>query len=171
MLTCRECGAELHEDQKVCIQCGKRTIRGDGYDWDQKSFRPTRNMYIGAGAVVLVLLIIILINALKVIPPDQVSQTWFEAMTQRDSKMGAKLVTKEFVDKLGERQLTVRDLADEYNGEVAAYDGKFRISSCVMKGNNAATTIVLIEYPDGRKGGHVIELVKQGRRWLVNSVQ
>lgn len=172
MLTCKKCGAELHEDQKVCIQCGTRTIRGDGFDYDSKKWSPPKSLKIGAGAVALLLLIIIAVNALKVTPPEQVGKEWFSAIADREIRAASKMATPNLESTLQTRGMSVRTLSEEIYNEVESYEASYAFGSPVLQGKTAASIQVTLNRPgDGYGRTFFIDLVKQGRKWRVDSVR
>ncbi|MCL5102771.1 MAG: zinc ribbon domain-containing protein [Armatimonadetes bacterium] len=169
MLTCQKCGAELHEDQKVCIACGTRTLRGDGFDYSVKKWTPTKNHKIAAGAVLLVLIILWITSALRVMPPEVVAKEWFVAMTDRRIAAAQSYVSQALESDLQARNMDLRAMSDEYYTEVVQNLAKYQIGPPQVNGASASIKIVL-SYPEGSAREVNIEMVKDGRRWVVNRI-
>lgn len=170
MLTCKKCGCEVHEDQKVCIQCGTRTIRGDGFDYDQKTFTITKNMKIGAAILAFLVVVGILINALRVTPPDVVAKDFFTAVADRKVNAAEKYTTPNVESYLQTRGMDLRAIADECYSAISGENAKYSLAKPVMSGDKAATVVATLTYPDGRQKPYKIELTKQGRQWAVNKM-
>lgn len=171
MLTCKKCGLELHEDQKVCIQCGTRTIRGDGFEWDEKRWTPSPGVKIGAGAVVLILLVVFIINSLKVVPPNDVTEEWFGAMVKREMRVASRMVTPAVNAELESRGMSLHALSEDVYNEVESYNAKYTFSPTEMQGENAARIQVTLNRPDGYGRTLFVDLVKHGRKWQINAVR
>lgn len=169
MLTCRTCGMELHEDQKVCIRCGARTIRGDGFDYTVQRWRPSRRMIIAAGVVLFALLVLMVANALRITPPGEVARKWFEAMYGRDMPVASRMVTPNYLKFNEDRGMDLRSLSDELNCEVIGSSAKPRYGKAVTSGGKNATVQITLAYPDGQFRVVTIDLIKQGRRWMVDA--
>jgi len=169
VLTCRKCGMELHEDQKVCIQCGARTIRGDGFDYTVQKWRPSRRMIIAAGVVLFALLVLMVANALRITPPGEVARKWFEGMYGRDVPVAKRMVTPNYVKFHEDRGMDLRSLSDEWSGEVIGSLAKPSYGKAVMNRGKNATVLITLTYPDGNVRVVTIDLVRNGRRWMVDA--
>lgn len=169
MLTCRKCGMELHEDQKVCIRCGARTIRGDGFDYTVEKWRPSRGMVIAGGVVLFALLVLMVANALRITPPGEVAKKWFEAMYGRNMPAASRIVTPNFVKFHEDRGMDLRSLSDEWNCEVIGSPAKPTYGKAVVNGTRNATAQITLTYPDGHVRIVTIDLVRNGRRWMVDA--
>lgn len=169
MPTCRKCNADLHDDAKVCIECGTRTPLGGGFDFDDNFWRPKKWMYYAAGGVVFVILLAILINVLHVDPPDVVAAKWFECMANRQVKPASELVTGNYHESLQQKLMDIRAVSDEYYTEVSANGAKYEIGKPAANGKTCEV-IIMMNYPEGEQREMRVNLVKQGRRWLVNDV-
>ena len=169
MLTCRKCGMELHEDQKVCIQCGTRTIRGDGFDYNVERWRPSRRMIRAAEVVLLSLLVLMVANALRITPPGDITKQWFAAMYDRDLTAASRMVTPNFVKFQEDRGVDLGTLSYEWNGEVIGLSAKPTYGKPVMNGQRNAAVQITLTYPDGHILIKTVDLVKNGRRWMVDA--
>ncbi|MCE5314324.1 MAG: zinc ribbon domain-containing protein [Armatimonadota bacterium] len=172
-MKCKKCGAELHEDQKVCIACGLRTERGDNYSFGEKGpWRPTKNMYIGAAAVVVVIIVALILNSMRTVAPEVIADQWFTAMTQRQLKVARNLSTPQLEENLTSRGMDLMALSEEYYGDVTDNAGSFKIGKPQASDStpNALTVNISVAY-DGLPGrDYCIEMVKVGRQWRVDKV-
>lgn len=169
MLTCKKCGSELHEDQKVCIVCGTRTIRGDGFDYSVQKWRPSLRIKIAAGIVVLALVVMMVMDSLRVAPPSEVNKQWFEAMYGHNMKVASPMVTAKFTSYLTDRNLNLGDLATEWNGEIEGSNAKPSYGKPVMTSQKTASIPIALAYPDGSSRIITIDLIKDGRHWMVDA--
>ncbi|MCE5322498.1 zinc ribbon domain-containing protein [bacterium] len=171
-MKCKKCGAELHEDQKVCIACGTRTIRGDNYEYDsQVAWRPSRNMWIAAAGVVVLVVIAIILNSMRTVPPKDVANEWFSAMTQRKVRDARELSTPRLEEDLQSRGMDLIAISEEYYGDITSSGGSFEISNPKPAGKNALSFDVSINYNDGEPTrGYCLEMVKVGRQWRVDKI-
>ena len=167
MLTCKKCLSELHEDQKVCIVCGTRTIRGDGYDWEHLGWQWRKPAKYIAGAIALFYLIVLIVNVVRVDPPEVVTKKWFDCLLERKLSKARYLSTPAFERSLADNNDDMRAVSDEYilllNGDAARY----KVSKPQLTGGKAVVRITIGAGLDQRKID--VELVKVGRRWKVNS--
>lgn len=173
-MECRKCGHELHPEQKVCINCGAPTPAGGGfYVEEDKKWQPTKNMMIGAGAVVLVLLIALIASAFRTMPPDVVAKEWFTAMTERRVGAAQKLVTPKLQDDLNKRNEDLRSVSDDYYTAIESDAAKFAIGQPRFDTpSNPTTAVVTIafNYPDGHSRMEQIKIVKVGRAWRIDEI-
>lgn len=173
-LECRKCGMELHPDQKVCIRCGERTPRGGGFDYgdNKEPWRPSPKVLYTAGGVALLLLIVILVNALQVTPPEQVAQEWFDAVANRKVRVAENYVTDACNEELAGRFLDLRAVSDslyEYIGDNSAtwQVGKPKLNSA--KKPTKATVIITMKSANGDMPIE-LQMVKVGRKWMVDKI-
>lgn len=168
--TCRKCGADLHPNQKVCIECGAPTPAGGGfYVEEDKKWRPTKNMKIGAVVFAALVLLAIIVNSLRVAPPDVVAKEWFDAITQRKVRVAADLATPQLQQTLMARNMDLMALADEYYTAVSMDRAKYSIKKPTISGNTATATVALT-YPNGLRRQVQLVMVKVGRAWKVNEI-
>lgn len=171
-MQCKKCGAELHEDQKVCIACGTRTIRGDNYEYDsQVAWRPSMKMIISAAGVVVLIVLVMILNSMKTVPPKDVAKEWFSAMSQRKVKDARELSTPHLEEDLQSRGMDLMAISDEYYGDITSDGGSVSIGEPKAAGKNTLSLDVSVTYGDGEPArGHSIEMVKVGRQWRVDKV-
>lgn len=172
-MNCRKCGAELHPEQKVCLQCGTRTAAGGNFAVDEKeSWRPTPNM-IKAGIGVLVLIVLLLVmRGLRTIPPDQIAQEWFDSMVGRNYGKAQKYITEGFKSRMVTGVSDLRALSDNYYEEVINNQAKYTFDKPVYDipaDPHTAKINLNLSYPDGQTKQIEIDMVKNGRHWIVDS--
>jgi len=170
-LKCRKCGADLHEDQKVCLQCGERTVRGGGFEYGGKQpWRPTPAQLKIAGGVIGVLLIIIIALSLRTAPPDQVAGEWFEAVVDRRMRVVRDLSTSGLIEQLEASPAGLMAVCDNYNDQVSMNEAKISEPKLVSASGRSAKVAIELTYAAGGGAQVNIELVKEGRCWKVSSV-
>jgi hypothetical protein len=170
---CRKCQAELDPKQKVCPRCGERTPAGGKFDVEEEQhWRPSpKAIKITAAVVVAIVLALVLYHSLHVVPPDIVAKQWFEAMVSRSLGTGGKLITPAFKDKLAAKMSNLTALADEMYTYVYTNSGTYRVGQPVYHGQSRAEVTVFLTYPDNTPGPQIrIQMVKVGRRWMVDDV-
>lgn len=173
MLKCRKCDAELHPQQKVCPECGTPTPAGGGfYVEEERKWRPTPRMIrIAAGAAALLLIVVIGYRVLHVVPADIVAKEWFGAMVGRQIAKARGYVTPRLEQELSGRMMDLRALADEYYTEVVNNQATYAVGTPQSTGPKTASILIDVSYPGGEGGREVrLEMVKQGRRWMVDRI-
>jgi len=173
-VNCVKCGAELHPDQKVCIKCGTRTAAGGHFYIEKKeAWKPTRNMkYAAAGAVVL-LIVALIVNSLKVIPPDEVTKEWFDAMVGREYNKAARHHSPEFTSKMQSGISDTRAISDYLYDDVVNNQAQYTIGAPtydIPAAPTRANVMVTLTLADGRQNEIQVDLIKSGRRWLIDNV-
>lgn len=170
-MKCKKCGTELHEDQKVCIACGTRTIRGDNYDYgSQVAWRPSRNMIIVAAAVAGIIIAVMILNSMRTIPPKDVAQEWFMAMSQRKVKDARELSTPQLEQDLQSRGMDMMAISDEYYGEITSNGGTFAVGNPKPAGK-CMSVDVSVTYSNGEPARtYCLKIAKVGRQWRVDKV-
>lgn len=172
-MQCRKCGAELHEEERVCARCGTPTPRGGGfYVEEEQKWRPSPlQIKIAAGAVALLLIIVIGYKLLHVTPPEIIAQEWFSSLAGRRVGSAETLTSKECMQSLMARMQDLRSLSDDYYTEVNENRATYSLSAPAYRDPTHADVTVTFKYPGGEPTKTVnIQMVKQGRRWLVCSV-
>ncbi len=173
-MNCRKCGAELHPDQKICIQCGTPTPAGGGFYVEEKErWRPSKNTIIGAGAAVGVLIIALVILALRTAPPEVVAKEWFDAMSGRQLSKARTYITREMSRSLEDKAGGLMALSDDYY--VAVVEDRARVTVGkprydVEDNPTSANIVISLNYPDGRINRVQLQMVKVGRSWRVNQI-
>jgi hypothetical protein len=173
IMECRKCGAELHEEERVCARCGTPTPRGGGfYVEDESKWLPSPKMLkIAAAVVVALLLIFITYNVLHVTPPETIARKWLGFMVGRQIGPASKLITEECQRDLTTRLLDLRALSDEYVTLVMNDQAKYTLSKPTYSDHTHSTITINFTGINGEQLKTVtVEMIKQGRRWLVNRV-
>ena len=167
-MRCKKCGAELHEDQKVCIRCGERTEAGFNFDYgdDKEHWRPSNKLIFSvSGVVVLIVIVIILVNVLTVTPPNEICTQWFTCMSEQNIKGAEKLMTPDFVeDKKVDESMQID--AQEYYIMINENKSKYKFSKPEIHGKKAEITIDIQD-----NASKNVTLSKIGRKWLVSDVK
>lgn len=168
-MNCKKCGAELHEDQKVCIKCGTRTIAGGNFDYGNTGpWRPTKKMIISAAAVVVLLIIVFVINAMRVIPPEIVAKQWFGAMADRKINIAKDYMAPDLVDQMT-MDMGLQASADDYYTMITTEGGKYNVGKPQMSGSSGAQVAIVITQHDGKQEIR-LNMTKTGRKWLISQV-
>ena len=173
-MNCRKCGAELHPEQKVCIQCGERTAAGGKFDVEEEQhWRPSpTQVRIAGGAVALLLLVLILYNALHVVPPEVVAKDWFDAMLARSFARARTYVTPRFDEDLTARMMDMRALSDMWIEEVTSNRATYHVGPPVFDRPDdprRAQITIRLQSPAGEVVREIrVEMVKVGRAWKVD---
>ncbi|MGB9619471.1 MAG: zinc ribbon domain-containing protein [Armatimonadota bacterium] len=172
-MNCRKCGAELHPDQKVCIQCGERTAAGGKFDVEEeRHWRPSPRLMQAVGAAVaLLILILILYRALHVVPPEVVAEDWFNAMLSRNFSRARTMITPAFDQDLSARMMDMRALAEMWIEDINSYNATPRVSAPdydkPTDPRRAIITITL-QSNSGETARQIrLTLVRVGRVWKI----
>lgn len=170
-MECPKCGMELVDTQKVCVGCGALTPAGGFYYVDHTKWKPSKKIKIAAASVVGIILILIIIQILKITPPDQVAVRWFEHLADRQIVSASNLVTENFNTQLSDQMSDLRALSDDYY-----YDTTETVTISVSEPEydiefnpTEAKVTLSVAYSTGRSQQIRLGLVKVGRQWFVNS--
>lgn len=173
-LECRKCGMELHPDQKVCIRCGQPTPKGGGFDYgeEKEAWRPSPAVLYTAGGVTLLLLVLILVHVLRVDPPEKVAKVWFDALAQRKVGIAQKYITQECDQDLQSRFADLRAVSDSYYSYISDNAATYRIGKAKLNSEKKPTKASVTITMKSSSGDMPveIEMVKVGRRWMVNKI-
>lgn len=170
-MNCQKCGAELRKEQKVCIVCGTPTPAGGNfYVEEDKKWTPSLLQKCIGGGVVLVLLILIIANMLKVVPPEKVAQKWVDALVSRQVKTARNLSTPTMEQNL-QTGFDLVALSDDYNSRVVADEAEYKVAKPVYSDPSNANVKILFATPDGSVFTVNLDMIKQGRRWMVDRVR
>ena len=170
-MECPKCGMELVDTQKVCVGCGALTPAGGFFYVDHAKWVPSKKIKIAAASLAGVIVLIIILQLLKITPPDKVAARWFECLADRQIVSASKLVTENFNTQLSDRMLDLRALSDEYYYDadeqvtISASEPEYDIE---FNPTEAKVTLSVV-YSSGRSQQINLGLVKVGRQWLVNS--
>jgi hypothetical protein len=128
-------------------------------------------MIIGAAAVIVIIVLIMTLNSMKTVPPMDVAQEWFSAMTQRKVKDARELSTPNLEEDLQSRGMDLMAISDEYYGDITSNGGSFSVSKPKSAGKNTLSLNISVTYNDGEPTrDYCIEMVKVGRQWRVDKV-
>lgn len=170
-MNCAKCGAELHEEQKVCIQCGARTAAGGHFEVEQKqAWKPSAAVKYVALAAALVLVIVIAAMCLRVMPPQTVAQQWFDSMVSRNYAKAARFHSQQFIQQMEQTMSDTRAVSDMIIDRLGGVQTPYTFSAPTMVTPNQASVVVNYTAPDGQPGTITISLARYGRRWLITSV-
>jgi len=171
---CRKCGAELHPEQKVCIQCGERTAAGGKFDVEEeRAWRPSARMVqIAGGVLVLLIVVLILYRALHVVPPEVVAEDWFDAMLSRNFSKARTCVTPKFDEDLSARMMDMRALAEMWIMEINDTGATPQVGAPVYDGTTnprRAWVTITLRSQTGETAREIkLTMAKVGRRWKVD---
>lgn len=173
-MNCRKCGAQLHPEQKVCIQCGAPTPAGGGFDVEEEQpWRPSRNMIYAAAGVLAVIIIVLVARSFRTVPAEVVAKEWFDAMAQRQIGKAERMVTRKFLDELASQNMNLLAIADEIYTRVNQDMATPSFGKPVYDVEDAPTTAevtITLKPPQGPPSDTHLMLVKVGRQWRVDSI-
>ncbi|MCX8052417.1 MAG: hypothetical protein N3B12_01300 [Armatimonadetes bacterium] len=173
-MNCRRCGAELHPEQKVCIQCGERTAAGGKFDVEEEThWRPSaRQIQIVGAIVAVVILALILYKALHVVPPETVARNWFDAMLSRNFSKARTCITPKFDQDLTSKMMDMRALADMWLDDTNSYSASPRFGPpSYDRPNDPRRARIKIELrsPTGEIIREItLEMSRIGRAWKID---
>ncbi len=117
----------------------------------------------------MIVLIFVLINVFRTVPPDEVAKEWFCAMAERRLGSAQEYVSPNMTAELLSKNSDLRDLSDNYFNEIHNNGAKYEVKPARLSpdGKKANVTVIM----SGRDCYRQIriELIKSGRRWLINS--
>ena len=170
-MKCAKCGAELREEQKVCIQCGARTAAGGHFEVEQKqAWKPSANVKYAAPAAVLVLAIVVAAMCLRTAPPETVAKQWFDAMVSRNYVKAERFHSQRFIQHMEQTMSDTRAVSDMIIDRIGGPQTPYTFSPPTTIAPNQASVAVNYTAPDGQSGTITINLAMSGRRWLVTGV-
>ncbi len=173
-MDCPKCGVEVIDTQKICPQCGA-FLPASGYFYqDEKRFVITPKMKKIAMIVGGFIVLLILLNCLRVAPPERVGQTYIELLSSRNMPAAKKLVTNDFEADLADSMRYISDMSGElflftpggsattYTSTVGGYDDP----------ENPTQARVSVTINNSLNGTKIVNLdvVKRGRRWFINRI-
>ncbi|MBO7394106.1 MAG: hypothetical protein J6U98_07910 [Abditibacteriota bacterium] len=169
---CKKCGAELHENQKVCIKCGEVTEAGGNFEYGSNrilpdlSKLPMDKIYYGLGALAFIIILICVICAMRVTPPDKICREWFVCMYSQNTKGAEKYMSDEYAE---EKKLDASMTTDaqEYHTAVTEEGNKYTIKKYEEPAKDTVSYVIGIE----QNGEKVVTLKKMGRKWKVCEVK
>lgn len=176
-MRCRKCGAELHPEQRACIQCGELTPAGGKFDVEkERVWRPSpMQIKIAGGVLGLVILIYILYRVLHVVPPEVVAGEWFEDMLSRSYAAADKCITPKFEQYLSSRMMDLRALSDMWIEDIASNEASYEVGAPTFDnpGNpRTARITIIIKSPDDQILRQVLmDMRRIGRRWMIDRAE
>ncbi len=174
-MNCPKCGVEVIDTQKICPQCGA-FLPASGYFYqDEKKFHITPQMKKAALIVGGFLLLLMIINCLRVTPPDQVGQTYIELLASRNLNAAKKMVTEDFENDMQESMRYITDTSGElYLFTPGSSTTTFTPSVTGYDDPDSPTAASVSVRVDNSQNGTMtvnLELVKRGRRWYINRLR
>ena len=173
IVQCRKCGADLDPKQKVCPRCGERTAAGGKFDVDEEpKWQPSRKLVLTiSGLVILVILVLVLCSALRVVPPEKVAEEWFICLASRSLAKASSYTTPALKERLRTRMFDLQTLSDEYYTEIVTNEATYKVHAARYVTSTKAQISIILTYPGGAPGPEIkLELIKRGRKWLVDNV-
>lgn len=176
-MRCRKCGAELHPEQKVCIQCGEVTPAGGKFDVEEERvWRPSPlQIKIAGGIVGLLILIYILYRLLHVVPPEVVAREWFEDMISRSYAAADNFITPSFEQHLSSRMMDLRALSEIWIEDIIGNKASYEFSAPALDNPanpRKARITITIKSPDGQILRQVlVDMRRVGRRWMIDRAE
>jgi len=170
IVKCVKCGAELRDEQKVCIQCGMRTAAGGHFHIEEKeAWKPSRNVKCAAAGVVALLIIAVVAMSFRIVPPEVVTKQWFDSMISRDYSKAEQYHSQQFMDYMQQNMRDTRAISDELIDRLGGFQTPYTIGAPTFTAPDQATVPVTFTSPDGGPGTITVTLAKFGRKWLVTS--
>lgn len=170
-MKCAKCGAELREEQKVCIQCGARTAAGGHFEVEQKqAWKPSANVKYAVLAAAVVLLVAVAAMCLRIAPPETVAKQWFDSMVSRNYAKAERFHSQRFVQQMEQTMSDTRAVSDMIIDRLGDVQTPYTFGPPTTIAPNQASVPVNYTAPDGQSGTITINLAKFGRRWLITSV-
>ncbi|MGI6295286.1 MAG: hypothetical protein ACOX3G_04295 [Armatimonadota bacterium] len=170
-MKCVKCGADLRSEQKVCIVCGTRTAAGGHFHVETKeAWKPSARVKYAAAGVGVLLVILLLCHIFRTIPPKIIATEWFDAMAQRSCGKAAGYHTDAFNSRMQPGVSDTHAMSEYFFDEIHNNEATYTVGEAAYPSAGHATVIVTLKYPDQRERQIPINLVKMGRRWLIDSV-
>jgi len=172
MPKCKKCGASLHPEQKVCLDCGTETDRWPGgpKEEDKPPVEiPWTPIGIIAGGLVLVIVLVSLALHFRIVPPDQVTERWLSAVTSRNTQRAKEYTMPEFEASLADRPMSA-EKGDEYFSFMYNNEAKYTVSKPQMNGPNNAIVTVTFTGTNNETLTERVHLELTGRTWKITLV-
>lgn len=171
LVKCRKCGAELRSEQKVCIVCGTRTAAGGNFAVDEKEpFQITAKMKKGALVAAGLVVLLVVIQLLRITPPDAIAEKWFKAMASRNYGNAERFHSENFTSSMQQGLSDTRAVSDFIFDELNTKQAKETFGQTVYTPGNPkeATVTITLTYPDQYQRPIQVIFAKIGRRWMVD---
>jgi len=175
-MKCKKCGASLHPEQKVCLDCGTETDLWPG--GPTKEEKPPIDIpwtpvgIIGGGLLLLIILFGLAMH-FRVVPPDQVARRWLEEVVNRRAAEAQRYTTPEFERTIPDRPASA-EKGDEYFGFRYNNDADYTVSPPDYDSTRtptSATVTVTFTGTNGQTLVNRIRLVRQGPAWKIAAVE
>lgn len=173
-MNCPKCGVDVIDTQKICPQCGA-FLPASGYFYqDERKFRLTPQMKKAATIVAGFLLLLLIIKAFMITPPDRVATAYVELLTKRDVGKSNKMVTSKFTEDLQEAMRYMSDISGELflftpPGTDTTFSSVVERYDSIEDPTEAWVAVTINNSQNGPKVVR-LQLVKQGRRWYINQL-
>lgn len=176
-MKCRNCGEEVYDDQKICLNCNAPVKRWDGQATivageEQKPI-PWKKIGIASGSGVLAIILLVVIMSFKVTPPDQITQKWLNAVESRNMKSAQQYTTTQFeVGSVG-YSCKSEERSDEIISFVTDNAADFTLSKPEYDSAKNPKSAKIIATFKGNNDAQMLEhvtLIKQGRQWKIEKV-
>ena len=175
MPKCKKCGESLHPEQKVCIACGTQTVLWDG--GATKDEKPpivipwTPVAIIGCGLLFFIIIIAFAMH-FRIMPPDEVTSKWLDAVTSRNIKHAQEYTLPSFENTILDQPASA-EKADDYQQFLYNNGGSYKVSKPEYDSPNSPKSAVVKMTFTGTNGEVLVEytrLVLTGRKWKITSV-
>ncbi|MBI2844212.1 MAG: hypothetical protein HYX78_12495 [Armatimonadetes bacterium] len=173
-MKCKKCGQSLHPDQKVCLDCGTQTDRWPG--GPAREEKPpieipwTPVAIIGGGLLIVIVLVVIAWN-LRVVPPDQVTMKWLDAVASRNVNRAKDYTTEHFESLIADRPMSA-EKSDEYYQFVYNNDATYTVTEPIYdaaKNPTSASVAVTLKGENGQNLQDRYQLVRVDRAWKLDA--
>ncbi len=170
-MKCVKCGAQLRDNQKVCIQCGTRTAAGGNFQVEQKeAWKPSLNVKVAAAGAALLIILLIVTACLKIVPPETVAKQWFDSMVSRNYSKAANFHSQQFIAEMEQTMFDTRAKSDMIIDRLGGVQTPYTFSAPTTTAPGQASVLVKFTSDDGQPGTITISLGKFGRKWLITSM-
>ena len=174
MINCPKCGHELPDRQKVCVVCGALTPASHFFYSEEKKWQPSKKMKIYAGVSAGIILILLILNSLRITPPDVIADKWYGAMSQRFISDAEKYTSEQYKNELSNNTSDMMAVADDIYTEVSSDKLTYKTDAPIYDSDSdpksARVKITLFKEDGSMSRQFTIIFVKEGRRWLVASL-
>lgn len=172
-MKCKKCGASLRKEQKICMDCGTQTDYWPGGPSVQENppvAIPWTPIAIIGGGLLVVIVLVALAMHLRVVPPDQVTKNWLDAVTSRGVAKAKQYTTPKFEATIADRSASA-EKSDEYFLFLHDSGGSYSISEPQMEAPGTAQVTVTFTGDNGQTLVNIVRLVRQGREWNITAVE
>lgn len=171
-MKCKKCGASLRREQKICMDCGTQTDYWPGGATKEEKPPveiPWTPIAIIGGGLLVVLILIGLAMHFRIVPPDQVTKKWVDAVSSRCTRDAHQYTTPRFEATVSDRPASV-EKSDEYYLFIHDNNAQYSVSEPVYDASGTAQVTVTFTGSGGLTLVNQARLVRQGRKWLIDMV-